>query len=104
MNTNPKYPEYWNPKNETMPREQIEALQLTKLRRLCEWAYATTPFHKVRFDAAGFRPEQLKTLDDLRRIPFMTREEWMESLMEYPMFGDLTATDHTNAIRYHLTS
>src|SRR5919201_3563674 len=104
MNTNPKYSEYWNPKNETMPREQIEALQLAKLRRLCEWAYATTPFHKLQFDAAGFRPEQLKTLDDLRRIPFMTREEWMESLVEKPMYGDLLATRPENAIRYHLTS
>src|SRR5437867_1233562 len=65
----PKYSEYWNPKNETMPREQIEALQLEKLRRLCEYAYATTPFHRQHFEAAGFHPEQLKTLDDIRRIP-----------------------------------
>jgi phenylacetate-CoA ligase len=71
---------------------------------MCEWAYATTPFHKRKFDAAGFKPDQLRTLDDIRRIPFMTREEWMESLMEKPMFGDLLATDPVNAIRYHLTS
>jgi phenylacetate-CoA ligase len=95
---------YWNPKNETMAREELQALQLYKLRRLCEWAYATTPFHRRRFDAAGFHPEQLKTLDDLRRIPFMTREEWMESLQQKPLFGDLLATDPVNAIRYHLTS
>jgi phenylacetate-CoA ligase len=98
------YSEYWNPKNEKLPREELRALQLHKLRRMCEWAYATTPFHKRKFDAAGFKPDQLKTLDDIRRIPFMTREEWMESLMEKPMFGDLLATDPVNAIRYHLTS
>ncbi len=98
------YSEFWNPKNETLPREELQALQLLKLRRMCEWAYATTPFHRRRFDAAGFRPEQLKTLEDIRRIPFMTREEWMESLMEKPMFGDLLAVDSINAIRYHLTS
>ncbi|MBF6614624.1 MAG: phenylacetate--CoA ligase family protein [Chloroflexi bacterium] len=96
--------EYWNAKNETRPREELEALQLIKLRRLCEWAYATTPFHQRRFDAAGFKPEQLKTLDDLRRIPFMTREEWMESLLEKPIFGEMLATDPVNAVRYHLTS
>ena len=55
------------------------ALQLVKLQRMCEWAYANSPFHQQRWDAAGFHPDQLKTLDDLRRIPFMTREEWMES-------------------------
>ncbi|TMD87150.1 MAG: phenylacetate--CoA ligase [Chloroflexi bacterium] len=98
------YTEYWNPKNETLPREQLQALQLRKLRRLCEWAYATTPFHQRKFDAVGFKPEQLKTLDDLRRIPIMTREEWMESLQEKPLFGDMLATDPNNAIRYHLTS
>jgi phenylacetate-CoA ligase len=98
------YSDYWNPKTETMPREELEQLQLLKLRRMCEWAYATTPFHKRNFDRAGFRPEQLKSLDDVRRIPFMTREEWMESLHEKPMFGDMLATDSKNAIRYHLTS
>ncbi|HEU5200851.1 MAG TPA: phenylacetate--CoA ligase family protein, partial [Ktedonobacterales bacterium] len=98
------YSEYWNPKNETLPREQLQQLQTLKLRRLCEWAYNTTPFHKQRFDAAGFKPDQIKTLDDLRRIPFMTREEWMDSQLEHPIYGDLLATEQANAIRYHLTS
>ena len=98
------YSEYWNPKNEMLPREELQALQLFKLRRMCEWAYANAPFHRRKFDEAGFQPEQLKTLDDIRRIPFMTREEWMESIFETPMFGDLTTTDHNHAIRYHLTS
>ncbi len=98
------YSEYWNPKNETMPREELQKLQLLKLQRLCEWAYATTPFHQRKFDAAGFKPEQIKSLDDLRRIPFMTREEWMDSLTEKPLYGDMLSTHPRNAIRYHLTS
>jgi len=98
------YPDFWNPKHETLPREELQQLQFLKLRRLCEWAYATTPFHKRKFDEAGFHPEQLKTLDDIRRIPFMTREDWMASLQEKPLFGDTLATDPVNAIRYHLTS
>lgn len=95
---------YWNPKNETLPREDLQRLQLYKLRHIAEWAYANSPFHRARFDAAGFQPEQLRTLDDLRRIPYMTREEWMDAIAQTPLFGDLTATDHRNAIRYHLTS
>jgi phenylacetate-CoA ligase len=98
------YPDFWNPKHEALPREELQALQLLKLRRLCEWAYATTPFHRRKFDETGFRPEHIQTFDDLRRIPFMTREEWMASLQEKPLFGDTLATDPTNAIRYHLTS
>jgi phenylacetate-CoA ligase len=98
------YPAYWNPKNETLLREDLQRLQLVKLRRLAEWAHAHSPFHRARWDALGFHPEQLTTLDDLRRIPFMTREEWMASIAELPLFGDLPATDHAHAIRYHLTS
>ena len=98
------YSEYWNPKNETMPREDLQRLQLHKLQQLCEWAYNSTPFHRHRFEEAGVKPEQIKTLDDIRRLPFMTREEWMDSQVETPMFGDLLSTNKTNAIRYHLTS
>ena len=98
------YPVYWNPKNETLPRDDLHALQLLKLQRMCQWAYARSPFHRLRFDTAGFHPDQLKTLDDIRRIPMMTREEWMASEQQTPLFGDLPATDHAHAIRYHLTS
>ena len=96
--------DYWNPKNETLPREQLQALQLAKLQRTARWAYAQSPFHQRRFDAAGFHPDQLKSLDDLRRIPYMTREEWMDSQVEQPLFGALPTTGQENAIRYHLTS
>ena len=63
------YSQYWNPKNETMPREQLGQLQLAKLKRQVEWAYNTSAFHKRQFDKSGFKPEQIKSLDDLRRIP-----------------------------------
>lgn len=96
--------EYWNPKNETLPRDQLQRLQLAKLRRTCEWAYERTAFYRRRFEAAGFRPEQLQSLDDLRRIPLMTRDEWMQSQIDKPLFGELLATDPVHAIRYHLTS
>jgi len=95
---------YWNPKNEKMPREQLKALQLLKLRRMCDWAAAECDFHRRKFEKAKFRPEQLKTLDDLRRIPVMTRAEWMECQAEKPLFGDLVTAPREHAIRYHLTS
>ncbi|MEO6457572.1 MAG: AMP-binding protein [Chloroflexia bacterium] len=104
MSETGKYSPYWNPKNETMPREQIEQLQLYKLKKHAEWAYNTSTFHKRQFDKAGFNPEQLKSLDDIWRMPFMTREEWMASLEEKPIFGDMLSTDANNAVRYHLTS
>ena len=95
---------YWNPKNETLPRDQLHALQLVKLRRLCDWAYAKSGFHRRRWDAAGFNPSQLRSLDDIRRIPFMTRADWMDAQAEDPPFGPLLTVPQSNAIRYHTTS
>jgi phenylacetate-CoA ligase len=98
------YPDYWNPKNETLPRAELQGLQLLKLQRLCTWAYEHSPFHRRHFESAGFHPDQIASLDDIRRIPFMTREEWMDSQVQQPLFGDLPATEQRNAVRYHLTS
>lgn len=96
--------EYWNPKNETLPREQLHALQFLKLRRLCDWAWARSGFHRRVWEKGRFHPDQLTSLDDIRRIPFTTREDWMEAQAEKPPFGDLTAVDHDLAIRFHTTS
>jgi phenylacetate-CoA ligase len=96
--------EYWNPKTETLGRDELAALQLVKLRRLCDWAAARSPFYQRSFKEAGFAPEQLKSLDDLRRLPLLTREEWMASQAERPPFGLLPVAGREAAIRWHTTS
>jgi phenylacetate-CoA ligase len=96
--------EYWNPKNETAPREKLRALQFGKLKDLVAWAEARSAFHQERFAAAGFTSAQLKTWDDVRRIPFMTREDWMASQAKLPPYGTLPACAPHVAIRYHTTS
>ncbi|HZD69148.1 MAG TPA: AMP-binding protein [Actinomycetes bacterium] len=96
--------QYWNPKTETMGREQLSALQLTRLRRLCQWAAARSPWYRESFRLAGFEPGQLKTLDDLRRIPLLTRDQWMASQAEQPPFGRLPTAGPEAAVRYHTTS
>ncbi len=99
-----KTSEYWNPKNETLSREDLRALQHLKLKRLCEWAYAKSDFHRQRWDAAAFHPDQLRSLDDLQRIPFMTRAEWMEAQAVAPPFGSLltTSQDQRRPLSHHL--
>jgi phenylacetate-CoA ligase len=95
---------YWNPKNETLARADLQALQFEKLRRLASWAYAKSAFHRRRFDDARFHPDNLRSLDDLARIPFMTREDWMDAQDRHPPFGDLPVAGPEAAIRYHYTS
>lgn len=100
----PNHREYWNPKNETLSRDELRVLQHRKLQALCEWAYAKSEFHRRRWDAARFHPDQLASLDDIRRIPLMTREEWMEAQLEKPPFGPLPTVSPELAVRYHTTS
>jgi phenylacetate-CoA ligase len=87
-----------------MPREQLGKLQLAKLRRLATYAAERSPFHQRLFAEAGFQPQQLRSLDDIRRIPFTSRDAWMDSQRDHPIFGDLTVQGREQAIRYHLTS
>ena len=55
---------YWNPKTETLGRDRLAALQLVKLRRQVAWAIDRSPWY--RRVLAGFDPDQLRSLDDLR--------------------------------------
>jgi phenylacetate-CoA ligase len=95
---------YWNPKTETLPKDQLRALQLRKLQLLVQRAWNTSPFHRRLYEKAGVTPDQIRTLDDIRRLPFMTREEWMANQADKPLFGDLITRPQGDAIRYHLTS
>ena len=104
MSPAPNWPPYWNPKNETLARGELRQLQLIKLQRTVARAYEQSPFHRRLYDQAKVKPSDIKTLDDLRRLPFMTREDWMACQAEKPMFGDLITRPQSEAIRYHLTS
>ena len=70
--------QYWNPQIEKMPRPELEALQLQKLKNEINCALRT-PFNKSRLEAAGIRScDDIKTLDDLGRIPFTTKNDLRE--------------------------
>jgi phenylacetate-CoA ligase len=95
---------FWNPKIETLPKAELRALQAHKLQRLVARAWQESPFHRRLWERAGVTPDRIGTLDDLQRLPFMTREDWMANQAEKPLFGDLITRPPQDAIRYHLTS
>ena len=95
---------YWNPRHETMPREDLEALQVRKLRNLVDWADTAVPWQSKRLRDAGVTADSIQSLDELRRIPFLTREEWMQGQVEHPPYGPILAAEPERAIRYHMTS
>ncbi|MCC7139712.1 MAG: AMP-binding protein [Planctomycetes bacterium] len=95
---------YWNPKTETMPREELSALQAKKLRAVVARAYEKSAFHRRLLDGGKVRPERIRSLADLERIPFTTREAWMECQGAVPLYGDMLAQPEHDAVRYHMTS
>jgi phenylacetate-CoA ligase len=84
---------------ETLPREALEALQLKRLVTTAERVYATVSFYKKKFDEAGIRPSEIKSLKDLRRLPLTTKIDLRDN---YP-FG-LFAVPMEQVVRIHASS
>lgn len=65
----------WNEEAECMSREDKEELQLALFQKQVKTVYEKVPFYKKKFDDAGFHPDDLKTLDDVKKIPFTTKDD-----------------------------
>ncbi len=89
----------WDNEYEGMPREALESLQVYRLKKTAERVYSTVPFYTDAFDKAGFSPSQIKTLDDLKRIPFTNKSDLRDN---YP-FGLFTLPLH-EVVRIHASS
>ena len=82
-----------------MSRKQIEEIQLERLKYTVNYCYTHVPFYKKKMDAAGVSPDQIKTLDDIRRIPPTTKADLRDN---YP-FG-LFAVPMKDIVRIHASS
>ncbi|MBN1930095.1 MAG: phenylacetate--CoA ligase [Desulfobacterales bacterium] len=84
---------------ETLPREALEAIQLRRLQATLDRVYATVPFYRNRFKEAGIMPGDIKSLKDLKLIPFTTKQDLRDN---YP-FG-MFAVPMDNVVRIHASS
>lgn len=86
-------------RHETMPREDLESLQLRRLQTSLERAYAMVPFYRKRFQEAGITPGQIRSLADLKNVPFTTKQDLRDN---YP-FG-MFAVPMDMVVRIHASS
>ncbi len=86
-------------KEETLPREQIEKLQLERLQETVTRVYEKVPAYRKKMDDAGVKPEDIQTLSDLAKLPFVTKQDMRDN---YP-FG-LFAVDRDDVVRIHASS
>ena len=89
---------YLHPELETLSRSRLEKLQMERLQQTLARCMRI-PFYKQRFAACGLRPEDIRTLDDVRKLPFTTKQDLRDN---YP-FG-LSAVPLEEVVRLHSSS
>ncbi|WP_456432058.1 phenylacetate--CoA ligase family protein, partial [Nitratifractor sp.] len=60
---------------ESASREEIEAIQLKRLQETARRVYALNPFYKEKFEERGITPEDIRSLEDLQRLPFTRKQD-----------------------------
>jgi Coenzyme F390 synthetase len=90
---------YWNQKIETMPRSDIQKLQLQKLKEQAKYCYENSSFYRKKFDAVGLKPEDIKTLSDITKIPFTVKNDLKEC---YPL--GMVTTKPGEIVEIHASS
>ena len=90
--------EYWQKEIETISRKELEKLQITRLRQTIESA-GNSPFYRKIFAERNISTDTIQTLDDLKRLPFTTKDD----LRQYYPFG-MAAIPLKDCVRLHSSS
>ncbi|MDR1158234.1 MAG: AMP-binding protein [Oscillospiraceae bacterium] len=89
---------YWNETIETLPREELKVLQLKSLQEELRFAYENAPYYKRSFDEAGVSPEELKTLQDIQKFPFIDKKTQRDTQGVGSFLGELCAVSEERVI------
>ncbi|MBC7101122.1 phenylacetate--CoA ligase family protein [Methanothermobacter tenebrarum] len=89
----------WNPKAECMDEEKRKKIQLKRLQNTVKRAYENVPYYHKKFNELGIEPEDIESLEDIKRLPFTTKQDLREA---YP-FGMFAVPDD-DIIEVHTSS
>lgn len=91
--------EYWNPLIERLPLEELDKLQEKKLKKIVHYVYQYSEFYRKKFDEIGIKPEDIRTLDDITKLPFTYKQDLRDN---YPTGMFCVANEQL--IRFHVSS
>src|SRR5215469_18493072 len=93
---------YYQEEIETLPKSQLQRLQLERLQALVERAYSQNAFYRQLYDQAGVKPADIRSLEDIQKLPFLEKKTVREA---YP-YGMALARPGTEggALQVHATS
>lgn len=86
-------------KEETLPREKLEEIQLSRLKQSVAYIYERVEPYRRKMDEEGIRPEEIRTLEDLKKLPFTKKTDFRD---RYP--DGLFAVGKKEIVRYHASS
>ena len=92
------------PRIERASRAELTRLQTLRLREQVRHAATASPFYQRKFRTAGVKAERVRTLEDLRNLPFTTKDELKDNQAAKPLWGDLLAVPLEDVLRVHMTS
>lgn len=96
---------YWNPILETLPQEELRALQLAKFKRVVEWVYDHSKFHRQLYSGAGFEPGDINTFDDIVKVPKVEKAMMQDIQRKDPFpYGDALCVPLESVTEFHQTS
>ncbi|MEI3147849.1 MAG: hypothetical protein V8T10_07910 [Merdibacter sp.] len=96
---NQNHNHYFQPENETMPAEQIKALQSERLVKQVQHVYDHVEYYRKKMDEQGVSPQDIHGVEDLHKLPFLTKEDLRQA---YP-YG-LLAKPLSECVRIQSTS
>lgn len=91
--------EFWNPEIETKPLKELKDLQLKRLKKIVKYVYDNNTFYHKKLKDAGVKPADIRNLDDLSKLPFLTKQD----LREFYPFG-LVCTELDEIVEVHASS
>jgi phenylacetate-CoA ligase len=89
---------------EALDAAAVRQLQQSRLRTQVAHLWAHSPFYQRKFRAAGLKPDALRTIDDLQRVPFTTKQELRDSLRAAPPFGEHLAVPVADVVQMQASS
>lgn len=90
---------FFDEKVEQMDKQSMRALQLERLKKIVKYAYDNVPFYTKKFDEIGLKPEDIQSLEDIKKIPYTTKNDLRDN---YP-YG-LLAVPMDDIVRVHASS
>lgn len=90
---------FFNPKAETMPQDELVVLQNAKLRDMVQYTASRNAFFNARFKDAGVEPRRFRGIEDLHSLPFMGKDDFRS---QYPL--GMSCVDKSNLVEMHMSS